>query len=128
MATRERGTWITAAEVIGLGLVLFTAPGPVIRLLFGLPLLVRLGYKALTSLPMGSIPGRPEGAKQERRRYDLRARVVVFLDEVRRAEDFAQQARVAGWPKGEVEDYLRSAQRRVVNAAAQVVKVTGRPA
>lgn len=125
LVTRERGTWITAAEIMGLGLLLLTDAGPTVRLLLGLPLLVHVGYRALTSLPMGLVPGRPERG-QPRRRYDLRARVVRFLDEVKRAEDYAQRAELAGWPDREVEEYLFRAQHRVLAAARDVANVTGR--
>jgi hypothetical protein len=125
LVTRERGTWITAAEVAALGLILLQGPGSIVRLLVGLPLLVHIGYKALTSLPMGAVPGRPERG-QHRRHYDLRARIVRFLDEVRRWEDYAQRAEVAGWSEDQVEDDLRDAKQRVMAAAAEVAKLTGR--
>lgn len=108
--------------------MLITAPAGFIRLVVGLPLLTHLGYKALTSLPMGEVPGRPEGAKRERRNQDLRSRVVVFLNEVRRVEEFAQRAKLAGHPTRELESTLRSAQQRMMAAAAQVAKETGRSA
>lgn len=97
----------------------------VLRTVFGLPLLVHIGYLAMTSLPVGTIPGRPADAN-ERRNQDLRARVVAFLGEVRRAEEYAQRADVAGWPPSDVEEELRAARRRVMNAAAAVAKETGR--
>jgi hypothetical protein len=126
LVTRERATWITAAEILVLGVVLLAASSPTVRLLIGLPLLVHLGYKALTSLPMGSVPGRPETG-QPRRNYDLRLRIVRFLDEVRRVEDYAQQAEVAGWRDRDVQEYLFTGQRRVMAAAREVAKETGRP-
>lgn len=125
LATRERETWITATEILLLGLLLLTPTGTTVRLLFGLPLLVHVGYKALTSLPMGQVPGRPESG-QPRRHYDLRARVVRFLDEVRRVEDYAQRAEVAGLPDREVEEFLFTAQRRVMAAAKEVARESGR--
>lgn len=125
MASRERETWITAAEVFGLGLLLLTGVSPVVRLLFGLPLLVHVGYKALTSLPMGEVPSRPQRG-QARRRYDLRARVVRFLDEVRMAESFAERAELSSLPKEEVDEFLFKAHRRVMHAASEVAKQTGR--
>lgn len=126
LATREPATWITGVEVLALGLILYAAPETPTRLAVGLPLLVHLGYRALTSLPMGAVPGRPENAKRARRHYDLRARVVVFLNEVRKAEDYAQRAKVAGWSRLDVEENLRSDRQRMLAAAAQVVKATGR--
>lgn len=125
LTTREPTAWITAAEVLGLGIVLLTPSGPGGRMLFGLPLLVHVGYKALTSLPMGSVPRRPEGG-QPRRHYDLRARVVRFLDEVKRVEDYAQHAELSGLPKREVDEFLFTGQRRVMAAAKEVAKQTGR--
>jgi hypothetical protein len=125
LATRERDTWITAAEIFALATVLLYAPGTTIRLLVGLPLLAHLGYKALTSLPMGMVPGRPPGGK-ERRNQDLRTQVVGFLNEVRRVEEYAQRAVTAGRPHEEVENNLRSAEERMMAAAAEVAKVAGR--
>jgi hypothetical protein len=126
LATREPATWVTAAEVLLLGLVLFVADAPAIRLWIGLPLLGHLGYKALTSLPMGQVPGRPAGASRKRRNLTLRSQVMAFLDEVRQAEKCAQHARTIPPPRGEVEEEMRRAARRVMAAAAEVVKATGR--
>ncbi len=81
---------------------------------------------AMTSLPVWTIPGKPEGAKQERRNQDLRSRVVGFLNEVRRAEEYAQRARVAGWPRADVEANMRGAHDRMMAAAAAVAKDLGR--
>jgi hypothetical protein len=125
LVTRERTTWITAAEILALGLALVTPSGAGVRMLFGLPLLVHIGYKALTSLPMGSVPGRPERG-QPRRHYDLRARVVRFLDEVKRVEEYAHRAEVANLPRREVDEVLFSGQRRVMAAAKEVAKQTGK--
>lgn len=96
-----------------------------VRLFVGLPLLVHLGYTALTSLPIGSIPGRPAGA-QHRRNQDLRARVVGFLNEVRRVEEYAQRAKTAGWSAKEVQANMRAAQQRMMAAASHVAEATGR--
>jgi hypothetical protein len=126
MVTRTRETWITSAELLVLGLVLYSGPGAVIRLLIGLPLLVHVGYTALTALPMGLIPGRPVGTTLERRNQNLRSSVIGFLNEVRRVEDHAQRASVAGRPPAELDEYLRTAGKRMMSAAAEVVKVTGR--
>lgn len=125
LATRDRWTWIAAAEAFGLAVVLFAGPSTVLRVLIGLPLLAHLGYSAMTSVPVGTIPGRPAG-QRERRNQELRSRVVGFLNEVRRVEEYAQQARTAGLPRQEVEQNLRAAQERMMVAAAQVAKVTGR--
>ncbi len=124
LVTRERETWITSAELLVLGVILLSPTGPLVRMLFGLPLLTHVGYKALTSLPMGLVPGRPERG-QHRRHYDLRARVVRFLDEVKRVEDFAQRAELAEVPDDEVKEFLFVAQRRVMAAAREVAKQTG---
>lgn len=125
MATRERRTWLTASEILTLGLILVTGAAAPVRLLIGLPIVLHLGYLALTSLPMGAVPRRKEGG-MPRRRYDLRARVTRFLDEVKRTEDYVGRARFAGMPDGEVDDYLYSAQRRVMTAAAAVAQASGR--
>jgi hypothetical protein len=124
LVTRERETWITSAELLLLGVILLLPTSPMVRMLFGLPLLAHVGYKALTSLPMGLVPGRPERG-QHRRHYDLRARVVRFLDEVKRVEDFAQRAELAEVPDDEVKEFLFAAQRRVMAAARDVAKQTG---
>lgn len=125
LATRERATWITGAEILGVALVLSAVPGTIVRLVAFL-LLGHLGYAALTSLPMGAIPGRPEGTTHERRNLHLRSRVGAFLNEVRRVEGYAQRAKTAGKSRREVEEDLRSAEKRMMLAAAEVVKVTGR--
>lgn len=127
MVTREPGTWATAAEIFALGVVLLAVDGAGIRFLFGLPLLVHIGYKALTGLPMGRVPGRPERG-QPRRHYDLRSRIVRFMDEVKRVENYARRAEVAGVPEPEVREYLLVAQKRVMAAAREVAKETGRRA
>ncbi|MDH3207085.1 MAG: hypothetical protein OEO79_10755 [Gemmatimonadota bacterium] len=124
LAARERDTWVTGAEALALALILWTGPGGLVRLGIGLPLLAHIAYRALTSLPMGAVPRRPERG-QARSHYDLRARIVRFLDEVRRAEDFAQRARVGGSSKAELEQQLWAAQQRVMLAATEVAKATG---
>jgi len=124
LLTRERETWITGVEVLLLGIVLIVPSNVLVRLLFGIPLLVHVGYRALTSLPMGSVPGRPPRG-QQRRRYDLRVRVVRFLEEVKRLEDYAQQAEVAQLPEREVREVMFTGQQRVMAAARQVARQTG---
>jgi hypothetical protein len=124
LVTRDRLTWFTGAEVIALGVVLFSASATV-RLLLGLPLLAHLGYMALTSVPLGQIPGRPEWAKQVRRNQDLRSRVVGFLNEMRRVEDLAHQGYVGGRAPEAVERDLVSAKRRMMAAASEVVRAAG---
>ena len=126
LVTRERDAWMTGAEVILLGLLLIASPGPLIRLWFGLPLLAHLGYRALTSLPLGQVPGRPVGAARQRRNQHLRSRVVAFLNEVRRAENYALRATHVGQIPEELEENLRSAERRMMVAAGEVAKVAGR--
>jgi hypothetical protein len=127
LVTRERETWITGAEILALGLLLVAGPGSLIRLGVGLPLLVHLGYTALTSLPMGKVPGRPEKG-QLRRNLDLRSRTVLFLSEVRRLDDYAQRARDQRWPRSEVEKYLHPLESRMMAAAAEVAKAARREA
>ena len=124
LVTRERETWITSAEILCLGFVLVVPAPLLVRLLLGYPLLAHVGYKALTSLPMGRVPRRPERG-QPRRHYDLRARVVRFLDEVKRVEDYANRAELAELPEHEVKEFLFVAQRRVMAAAREVAKHTG---
>lgn len=125
MASRERRSWLTAMEVLAIGLIVVVAPGAAVRLLIGLPIVVHLGYQALTSLPMGHVPRRKERGAP-RRRYDLRVRVVRFLDEVKRVEDYVGRARVSGLPEHDVENYLHTAQRRVMTAATAVAQASGR--
>lgn len=126
LVTLERSTWIRSAEIVGLALIVLAAPPLPIRLAVGLPLLVVLGYSALTSLPLGMIPRKPDGAKQDRRNQELRSRVVGFLNDVRGLEAYVQRARVAGVRKSEVEANLRKAQQKLMRAAAEMVTVMGR--
>lgn len=128
LVTRTRETWMTSAELGVLALLLYWGPGVLVRFLIGLPLLVHVGYTALTGLPMGQIPGRPDGARQTRRNQDLRSSVVGFLNEVRRAEDHAQHAVAAGRPTNELAHYRQAAGKRMMAAAVEVVKATGRGA
>jgi hypothetical protein len=123
----ERGTWIAGAEILGLALVLTMAVEPSIARLLGFALLAHLGYSALTSLPMGAIPGRPPG-RQHRRNLELRAKVVVFLREVRRLEEFVQRARLSGWSRRDIEANLHVSERQMMSAAADVAKVARRTA
>jgi hypothetical protein len=128
LLTRERRTLITLAELVILWIVVFVVDQGAVRLLVGVPLFLHVGYLALTSLPMGEVPRRPDNARKERRNQDLRSRIVGFLNEVRRAEDYAHRARVAGWPEDEVQETLRLARERAMRAAAAAVKVVGRRA
>jgi hypothetical protein len=128
LVTRTREAWITSAELVVLGLVLYVGPSAVIRFLIGLPLLAHVGYTALTALPLGQIPGRPDSARQIRRNQDLRSSVVGFLNEVRRAEDQAQRAVSGGRPSAEVAHYRQAAGKRMLAAAVEVVKATGKAA
>ena len=126
LARWDRPTWIASAEILGLAWVVLTGPGTFIRLLVGVPLLAHLGYTAVTGLPIGMIPGRPSDKAPHRRNLDLRSTIVVFLNEVRRVESFAQRAKDSGMPRHEVEESLRAAHERIMAAAAQVVSMTGR--
>jgi hypothetical protein len=125
LATRDRWTWIAAAETLGLALVLTMAVDSVLARLLGFGLLAHLGYSALTGLPMGEIPGRPQGG-QPRRNLDLRGQVVWFLREVRRVDEYAQRIQVAGLPGDEVEASRRAGEQRIMVAAARVAKATSR--
>lgn len=122
--TRERAVWVVAAESLALAYVLVTGPGPVLRLLVGLPLLVHLGYTAMTAVPIGMIPGRPEDA-QERRNQDLRSWVVRFLNEVKELEDYMWRARTAEWTAEEVDRKLSAGRKRVMAAATEVSRAVG---
>jgi len=124
LAARDRTSIMHAAEAVVIALLLFE-PVMAFRLLFGVPLLAHLAYSAMTSLPIGTIPGRPLG-KPERTNHDLRAGVVVFLNEVRRVEDFAQRAVTGGMPETEVEAKLEVARRRILGAANSVAEAVGR--
>jgi hypothetical protein len=126
LATRDRLTFFTAAEILALAVVLFTVSGSTLLRLVGLVLVAHLGYMAMTSLPMGRVPGRPDGGVA-RRNLDLRSRVVGFLSEMRRIEDYAQHAEVAGLPREQVEKDLQGAKKKMMAAATEVVKQAGRP-
>jgi hypothetical protein len=126
LAARERETYIVAAEVLVLALVLITGPATWVRVLVGLPLLGHLGYHAITSLPIGALPGRPEGQTKQRRNQELRSHVAAFLHQVRRLEEYAQRAKVDGRPLREVEHNLLAAERTMMAAAADLVKAAGR--
>lgn len=106
-----------------LGLVMM-APGLLVRLVVGLPLLTHLGWNTLTSLPVGKIPGPPKGVKERRRNHDLRQRVVAFLSEVQRVERYIHQAEVSGLPHSSVGPSLRSAEKRMLATAEEVVRLT----
>ena len=127
LATRDRWTWIAAAEMLGLAVLLTLAVESSIARLLGFALLGHLGYSALTSLPMGQIPGRPAG-RQQRRNLDLRAKVVVFLREVRRLEEYVQRAKISSGSRRELEMNLTAAESRMMAAAAEVTKVARRTA
>lgn len=123
LVTRERSSWIAAAEILGLLLVLLLAVDSTLARLVSFALLGHLGYTALTGLPMGEVPGRPAGG-QPRRNLDLRMQVVAFLREVRRVDEFAHRAQLAGVPSHQLEADLRAGEQRLLQAAARVAKVT----
>ncbi len=125
VATRDRATMVAAMELVGVALLLLFPASWMLRVFAGLPLLVHLGYTAMTALPVGVIPGRPEGSAKLRRNYDLRARVVAFLNEVRRVEEYARKAKTAGLPAEEVKLNLLMAERRLMEAASQVIRQAG---
>lgn len=127
LVTRDRGTWIAGAEILGLTVVLLMAVESSLTQLLGFGLLAHLGYTALTGLPMGEIPGKPPGG-QTRRNLDLRTQIVAFLREVRRVDEYSQRARVASLPADQVEANLRAGEQRLMAAAARVVKLTTRGA
>lgn len=122
----EGAMWITVAEALVLFLVLVVGPNLTIRLVLGLPVLAHLVYSALTSLPLGKVPGPPEGVDERRKNHQLRERVVTFLNEVQRVEEFARRAKTAGLPPEEVQKNLARADRKLRSTASEVVEVVGR--
>jgi hypothetical protein len=126
LVARERTVWVAAAEAVALASLILVGPESTVGRLFGLALLGHLAYRAVTGLPMGAVPSRPEGSKKVRQNQDLRTRVVGFLNEVRSVESYARRAQMAGRPDGEVRANIRAAQRRMMAAAAEVAKATGR--
>ena len=125
LVTRERQTWIAAAEVLGLMAILWTATESLLPRLVGFALVAHLGYTAMTGVPIGRIPGRPPRG-QPRRNLDLRAQVGAFLREVRRVDEYAQRSRVAARPPDQQDEGLRSGEHRLMAAAARVAKVATR--
>jgi hypothetical protein len=124
LVTWDRETWFTGAEITALGLLLVAGTDN-LRTMLGLPLLAHLGYRALTSVPLGRIPGPPEGAKQTRQNQDLRSRVVGFLNEMRRVEDIAHQGQLGNQTSKIVERDLLYAKKRMMAAANEVVRAAG---
>jgi len=106
--------------------LLLLQPGLAIRLFVGLPVVAHLGYRAATALPMGMIPGRPEGSKQVRRNQDLRSWIVRFLNEVKELEDYLARARTGNWTAPEVEERIRVGRQKVMAAATKVAEAVGR--
>lgn len=102
------------------------AAGTTGSLIVGIPLLAHLGWTALTSLPVGKVPGPPPGVEERRRNHQLRYRVVAFINEVQRAERFAQRAEARRLPPQEVEKNLRLAENRILDIAGEVVDHVGR--
>ncbi len=125
LLTRERSAWIAAAETFALTVLLTLAVESMLLRVVAFALAAHLGYTAMTALPMGSVPGRPAGARA-RRNLDLRAQVVSFLREVRRVDDYAQRAAVSGLAVQEVTVNLKAGEQRLMTAAARVAKVAGR--
>jgi hypothetical protein len=127
LARLDRITWINGAASVALAVILLIGPPWYVRLLLGIPLLVHLGYSALTGLPIGMIPRRPDSAKApHRRNQDLRSRVVGFLNDIRSIEAYAQQAVIGDVPRSDVEATLRKAQTKIMRSAAEMVTVMGR--
>lgn len=124
LGARDRAAWIALSETLMLVYLLWY-PGVLLRLIVGLPLLLHLGYTGMTALPMGMIPRRPEGSKQERRNQDLRSWVVRFLNEVKELEDYMWRARSSDSSPAEVSEKLRLGRQRVMAAATQVSKTIG---
>lgn len=122
----ERRTWIALAETVALvGLILFFRD-TLVLLALGLPLVAHLAWTAVTSVPVGQIPGPPPGIGERRRNHLLRYQVVAFLDQVQRVETFAEKANTAGKPRPDLERELSVAGRRLQAIASDIVKVAGR--
>lgn len=124
LGARDRAAWIALSETLML-VYLMWHPSVLFRMIVGLPLLLHLGYTGMTALPMGMIPRRPEGSKQERRNQNLRSWVVRFLNEVKELEDYMWRARSSDSSPAEVSEKLRLGRQRVMAAATQVAKTVG---
>lgn len=118
--------WVTVAEALYLALLLVIGPGVWVRVVIGLPILAHLAYTRLASLPRDEEPTLPKSVDGRRRNYELRKRVEEFLNEVKRMERYAVRAKAAGLPRSEVEDNLRSVEKRLHATVAEVPKVVGR--
>lgn len=118
-------TALTVLEVLALAAVLLLAPSPALRVVLGLPLILHLGWRVISSVPVGGIPGPPPGVGERRRNHRLRYRVVEFLREVKRIEAYARQAGDGAVAPREVESNLRGAERRLHDIIGEMIRVAG---
>jgi hypothetical protein len=122
----ERGTMITIAEVAVLVVLLLLDAPSTARILVGIPLVLHLGWSAVTSLPIGRVPGPPPGVGERRRKHLLRYQVVAFLDYVQKVESLVEERNGSTKPRRSVERELEAAEHRLKEIAGDIVKVAGR--
>jgi hypothetical protein len=128
LAEKERSTWIAAIEIVVVGLILIMAPGSEVGRIVAVALLAHLGYTALAGLPVKASKREAEvevEAGAARRHGQLREHVVMFVNDVRRVEAYTEHSRDSGVSRSEVEENLRAAQREMMDAAAELMQVTG---
>jgi hypothetical protein len=126
LAEKERSTWIAAIEIVVVGLILIMAPGSEVGRIVAVALLAHLGYTALAGLPVRASKREAEvEPTPERAQSQLQEHVVRFVNEVRRVEAYTDHTRDSGVSRSEVEKNLRAAQREMMDAAAEVMQLTG---
>lgn len=130
LAEKERSTWIAAIEIVVVGLILIMAPGSEVGRIVAVALLAHLGYTALAGLPVKASKREAEVEVEveegaARRHGQLREHVVRFVNDVRRVEAYTEHSRDSGVSRSEVEENLRAAQREMMDAAAELMQVTG---
>jgi hypothetical protein len=123
---RERSTWVAAAEILGIGLLVLMAPHSVVGRVLAVLLLSHLGYTALTGQGrrVSGATGERVGDQSALAGKSRPPTLVRFLNEVRGAEAFLLHSRDSGLQRTEVEQKLRAAQRELSEAAEQVRRVT----
>lgn len=125
-AAKHGSTWVVAAEVLCIGLLLLMAPQSLLGRIVAVFLLSHLGYTALAGMASGA-----SSASQQEIRHapsapvvDRPATLVRFINEVRRVDAFVQHSADSGLQRSEVEPKLREAQRQLSEAADEVLRVT----